>query len=108
MAKMQRRKGKRGERELAGVFRASGFEARTGRQHRGGPDSPDIMVEDKKFLHVECKRTERLRLYDAIDQARADAGEDQIPIVCHRRNARRWLVVMDLEHFHEMLREFER
>lgn len=35
MGKTQREKGKRGERELAGVFREYGYDARRGQQYCG-------------------------------------------------------------------------
>jgi hypothetical protein len=82
-----RRKGKVGERELARLLSSEGFPARRGAQHRGGPDSPDVLCPSLPSIHFEAKRCERLRIYDAIDQARREAGEDQIPVVCHRRNA---------------------
>ena len=106
MGMKSRRKGKTGERELALVFIAEGFAARTGRQHRGGPDSPDVIVDDLPRLHVECKRTEKFSLYSALDQAAADAGEDQMPVVCHRRNSHRWVAVLDFEDFAKLLREY--
>ena len=37
-------KGAHGERELAAILTAEGFDARRGLQHRGGPDSPDVIV----------------------------------------------------------------
>ena len=90
-----RRKGKRGERELARVLTAEGFPATRGQQHRGGPGSPDVIVQSLPGVHFECKRTERLSLYDAVSQARQDAG-DKLPIVAHRRNAHEWLAILPL------------
>ena len=100
-----RRKGKGGERELARLFCDEGFRARRGAQHRGGPDSPDVLVDDLPRLHVECKRTERLRIYDAVDQAARDAGPDQVPVVAFRSNECRWLAILDLRDFLGIVRE---
>ncbi len=99
-----RSKGKRGELELARLLTAEGFEATRGAQHRGGPDSPDVLCPDLPGLHFECKRCERLHLYDALSQAKADAG-DKLPVVAHRRNGHEWLAVLKLEDLLEVLRE---
>ena len=98
MGRMQRQKGKRGEREaaaeLAVVFAC---EARRGVQYQGGPDSPDVVLQGVA-VHVECKRTETLNVYKALEQASEDAGEDKTPIVWHRRNGKRSVVIVDTEH----------
>ena len=96
MSRMQRDKGKRGEREfakeMARLFRC---EARRGRQYQGSDDSPDVVV-DIPGWHFEVKRTERLQLHAAMEQAVQDAG-DQIPIVSSRANHHDWLVTIRLE-----------
>ena len=99
-----RRKGKRGERELVAVLTAEGFDARRGQQHRGGPDSPDVIVPALPGIHFEAKRTERLSLYDAVDQARRDA-RDKLPVVAHRRNNHAWLAILPLTDLLAILRE---
>jgi len=87
-----RDKGKRGEREWAEFLRSLGFaDARRGQQHRGGPDSPD--VTGVPGIHFEVKRTEALRLRDAMEQAATDCGE-ALPAVAHRRNRDEWLVTI--------------
>lgn len=97
MGTMSRNKGKRGERELAReMTRLFGVEARRGCQFQGGPDSPDVHI-DIPGIHVECKRTERFRLYDAINQALKDAGAGQVPIVMHRSNLNPWVAVVLLD-----------
>lgn len=102
-----RQKGKRGERELARLLTEQGFEARRGVQYRGGPDSPDVLCPDLPDLHFEVKRTERLRLYDAVEQAVAEAGDNQVPVVAHRRNRHGWVAVLRLEDLLTILRESE-
>ena len=101
MGKMSRDKGKRGEREFATVLRDHGYKGRRGVQYHGGPDSPD--VEGLPGFHIEVKRVERLNLYDALDQSKQDAGDDEIPIVAHRKNGKRWVVVMEAEDFFAIL-----
>lgn len=88
-----RAKGCRGEREACELLRSHGIEARRGQQFKGSPDSPDV-VSDLAGYHIEVKRTETLSLYPAIKQAERDAGPGEKPVVLHRRNGERWLVIM--------------
>lgn len=99
-----RDKGARGERELAKVLRLYGYDARRGQQFHGGPDSPDVL--GLPGIHIECKRVEKLNLYDAMAQSRNDAGED-VPVVMHRKNNCKWLVTMELSDWMELYREWE-
>lgn len=91
-----RDKGARGERELAAYLTDKGHPSRRGQQFAGGPDSPDVICPSLDNFHLECKRTERLKLYDAMDQAIGDAGT-KTPIVAHRRNRGEWLAVIRLD-----------
>ena len=96
MGKKSLTKGKVGERELAAELRRLfGVEARRGVQYAGGADSPDV-VSDLPGIHIEVKRTERLSLYPAMEQAAADAG-DKVPIVCHRANRQDWVAIVRLD-----------
>lgn len=96
MGRMERNKGKRGERELAKeLARLFGVEARRGRQYQGSPESPDV-VADIPGTHWECKRAEKLSVYAAVEQAAADAG-DAVPVVAHRRSNKPWLAIMRLD-----------
>ena len=102
MGKMSRDKGKRGERELALKLKEYGYDTRRGVQYHGGPESPDVI--GLPGIHIECKRTERLNLYDALAQAKHDAGQD-MPVVIHRRNDCDWVVIQPLEDWIELYRE---
>lgn len=104
MGARSRRKGVKGELELARLLTAEGFAASRGAQNRGGPDSPDVRCPSLPAIHFEAKRCERLSLYDALDQARLDA-QGNLPVVAHRRNNCRWLAIMDLRDFLDVLRE---
>lgn len=96
-------KGKTFEREIARYLREHGFtDARRGVQYAGGPDSPDVV--GLKGFHIECKRTESLRLYDALRQSIRDSGEDEIPIVIHRRNGEKPVVILRLDDFMEVIK----
>lgn len=96
MGRMSRQKGKRGEREAAAELgELLRCVARRGVQYQGGPDSPDVILEGVN-IHVEAKRVEALNLYAAMDQAKIDAGR-KVPIVWHRRNGKRSLVIVATE-----------
>lgn len=94
MGKMSRDKGKVGEREIANILKAHGYDAHRGVQYHGGQDSPDVV--GLPGYHIEVKRTERLNLYEAMAQSKRDAGTDK-PIVIHRRNREEWVVIQPLE-----------
>ncbi len=97
------RKGKRGELELAKWLSERGHTARRGQQYRGGGDSPDVVC-DSLPLHFEVKRTERLRLHEAVEQAIADAAEGQTPVVAYRASRRPWLAILKLDDLLTLIR----
>ena len=97
MGRFSKAKGKRGERELAAELgRVLGVTARRGVQFQGSPDSPDV-VTNIPNVHFECKRSERIRLYEALEQAVSDAGTSKVPVVCHRQNNKPWVVIVRLD-----------
>lgn len=107
MGRMSRTKGKVGEREVAELLRAHGFQARRGVQYQGGPGAPDV-VHDIEGVHIEVKRTERFALYPAIEQARQDARAGDIPVVMHRQNGRPWVACLPAEDFLTIMRALNR
>tara|TARA_S200002703_G_scaffold386_1_gene671 strand:+ start:810 stop:1151 length:342 start_codon:yes stop_codon:yes gene_type:complete len=108
MGKSQREKGKEGEREWAKILRlVGGFSsARRGVQFSGGTDSPDVQCEELSGFHCEVKRVEKLNVYDAMNQAKADASCNQIPYVAHRRNNCRWLVTCEGDDFIKLIQSY--
>jgi Holliday junction resolvase len=100
LALNSRNKGASGERELAGILRGYGFDTRRGQQYCGINGDADVVGING--LHIECKRVERLNIDDAMEQSRRDAKEGEIPIVCHRKNRKKWLVTIDLEEFFKL------
>lgn len=56
-------------------------------------------------VHVECKRTEKLSLYEAMEQAERDANGHALPVVMHRRNRKPWLVVIKLDDMMKLIRK---
>lgn len=96
--RMSKAKGKRGERECAAALNLAlgeGTDARRGVQFQGGNDSPDVRLALP--LHIEVKRVEALNLYAALDQAKADAPPGVPAIVCHRKNGRPWVAILEVE-----------
>lgn len=106
--RMSREKGKRGERELAAVFRSYGYGCRRGQQYSGANGDADVV--GLPGIHIEAKRVEKLNLYDAITQSIHDAaakGDNEIPIVAHRRNNCKWLVTLGIDDFMTIYKEWE-
>ena len=101
-----RNKGKVGELEWAKECRKHGYEARRGQQHAGGADSPDV-VTDIPGIHFEVKRVETLRLYDALDQAKRDAGPGKKGVVAYRKNHMNWAVILRADDFFGMLEDLQ-
>ena len=96
-----KRKGKRGELEIAKILREHGYpEARRGQQYNGADGSADVV--GVPGLHIEVKRVEALNYYTAMNQANEDARPGEIPVVFHRKDGRDWLAVMNLEDFLDM------
>lgn len=100
-----RQKGKRGELEAARVLREYGYDCRRGQQYSGANGDADVV--GLPGIHIEVKRRERLDLYAAVDQAKRDRKEDELPAVFHRKNNCDWLVTMPLDAWMEIYREWE-
>ena len=104
--KNSRRIGKRTENELVkltngGYIHHNGtiLQTRRGQQHRGGPDSPDI-ITNMQGTHWEATRHAGVKPFTKamtakLDKALAEAPEDTMPLVFHRRlGIKGWLVTM--------------
>lgn len=101
MAINSRRKGKKGELEIAHILEAFGYQARRGQQFHGGADSPDVVCDGLKDFHIEVKRVEAGNLYIWLEQAIKDAG-GKVPVVMHRRTRQEWVAILRLEDFLKM------
>jgi len=100
-----KRKGSAGERELAGILRSCGYQSyRNDQRYIGGLELPDVTLPG---IHVECKRTEALRLYDSMAQAVRDANGKSLPVVMHRKNHAPWVAIMLLEDWMQLYREWQ-
>lgn len=98
-----KRKGASGEREFAKLCRENGYDCRRGQQYCGIEGEDVVGLPN---IHIEVKRTEKLKLYDAMDQAIRDS-DNKLPIVAHRKNNCDWVVIMPVEAWFEMYREYE-
>lgn len=92
-----KQKGARGERELSSKLKEYGYKTRRGQQYCG--DNGDADVVGLPGIHIECKRVERLNIYDAISQAKADKKENELGVVFHRKDRSEWLVTMTLDEW---------
>ena len=98
-----REKGKRGERDFRDFCRDMGFTARRGQQFAGGADSPDVIVEELPFVHLEVKFSEQAvigsaYLEKAWEQATRDADGKKTPIVAFRRKRQAWMLMAEDRH----------
>lgn len=107
MAINGKQKGKRGELELARKLREYGYQdAQRSVQYCGANSDADI-VNALSGIHIECKRVEKLNIYDAVAQAKHDAKEGSLPAVFHRKNNCKWLVTMEMDSWIDLYREWE-
>lgn len=96
-------KGARGERELSSKLREYGYNTRRGQQYCGANGDADVVGLPN--IHIECKRVEKLNIYNAISQAKADAKENELPTVFHRKDRSEWLVTMTLEDWMKIYKD---
>lgn len=106
MSKYERERGARYERHIAQVLRDHGYEAERGCQHAGGKDSPDVK-HNMQGVHIEAKKTEHIRIWQALAQSERDAGENEIPIVVFSRNRSKDYVALSLEDFLKVFKDYE-
>ena len=104
MGKSSQRKGRAGELELSRLLQGYGYDVQPGRAQSYG-EMPDLV--GLPGIHIECKRNERLNVWEAMAQAARDAEkfQDGVPAVFHRRNRQSWLVTMRLSDWMEMYRK---
>ena len=100
-----KQKGARGERELSSKLKEYGYKTRRGQQYCGANGDADVI--GLVGIHIECKRVERLNIYDAISQAKSDAKEGELPTVFHRKDRSEWLVTMTFDNWMKLYKEYE-
>lgn len=96
-------KGATGERELAHKLNEYGYNCRRGQQYCGANGDADVVGLPN--IHIECKRVERLNIYEAVAQAKRDARDGEAPTVFHRKNNEKWLVTMELDEWIKLYKE---
>ena len=107
MGGMQRRKGAVGEREVVQRMLASGILCHRTAQRMGkSGDAADVMA-DGMHMHIEVKRTERLRWGPTISQAVRDA-HGKPWVIMHRHNGGGWFVIQPLDQWLADSKEAER
>lgn len=100
-----KQKGARGERELSSKLKEYGYNTRRGQQYCGANGDADVI--GLSGIHIECKRVERLNIYDAISQTKSDAKEGELPTVFHRKDRSEWLVTMTFDDWMKLYKEYE-
>jgi Holliday junction resolvase len=103
MANRERRKGLEGEREVAAIWRANGFEV------RGLEGTGDHLVVAEPWhhhpdlvLHSEVKRQNRLRT-EWIAQAEREVPAGTVPVVAWRPDRGKWWSMIPLEDLARLL-----
>ncbi len=99
-----KQKGARGERELSSKLKEYGFNTRRGQQYCGANGDADVV--GLPGIHIECKRVERLNIYDAMSQAMHDAKEQELPAIFHRKDRCDWLVTLRLDDWMKLYKEY--
>ena len=115
-----RRKGAEGEREIAKLLQAYGYETRRGQQFSGANGDADVI--GLPGIHMEIKRVEKLNIDKALQQSINDTYADElkqgielIPAVFHRSNDDRkkdstkgvWKVTLTLKDFMKLYQVWE-
>lgn len=71
----------------------------------GGEDLIMARAAREKFPHsIECKNVEKLNVWEAYEQAKANSGNYE-PIVVMKRNHKKPLVVVDAEYFINLFKD---
>ncbi len=105
MAINSKAKGKKGELELSHKLQEYGYNTRRGQQYCGINGDADVVGLDD--IHIEVKRVEKLNIVDAMDQAKRDKKENELPALFHRKNHCEWLVTMTMDDWVKLYRAFE-
>ncbi len=95
MAVNSRQKGAAFERKVANILKQYGYDCRRGQQYCGANGDADVI--GLEGIHIEAKAVERLNIYEAMEQAKRDARENELPAVFHKKNRKEILVTMTLK-----------
>jgi hypothetical protein len=100
VAASSRRKGVKGEAEVAAIWRAAGFEVRG----LEGLGDHVVVCGNGVIIHSEVKRQERLQLPTWLRQAAAEAPRGSLPVVAFRQNRGEWYAALPLAALVELAR----
>jgi Holliday junction resolvase len=99
VAASSRRKGVKGEREVAAIWQAAGFEVRG----LEGLGDHVVICGNGVTIHSETKRQERLQLPIWLRQAADEAPSGTVPVVAFRQNRGEWYAALPLAALAELL-----
>lgn len=111
MSVNSKQKGKRGELELVHAFRQYGYDTHRSVQYNGKAEDGEADLVGLEDIHVECKYTNALRLYDAVKQSIRDTkttGKKELPVVFHRKSREDWVAIMPLDVFFTLYNGYEK
>lgn len=72
-------------------------------QQYNGLEGEDVVGLD--YIHIEAKRVQALNLDEAMEQAKKDSRENQIPAVFQKNN-KKWKVTMELDDWINLYNEY--
>ena len=88
---------------MAKKLRDYGYNCRRGQQYNG-LEGEDVVGLD--YIHIECKRVQKLNIDEALQQAKRDCNTNQLPAVFHRKNGEKWKVTMELDDWIKLYNEY--
>lgn len=97
-----RNKGAAGEREFINLHLRPYWPQACRNIDQYGTDKRDCL--NVAGVHWQIKRTERLGLWAAIEQAESEAAVTDLPVVAFRRNRSKWFCVVDAAELVALLR----
>jgi hypothetical protein len=97
-----RAKGKRGELEFIQRHLLPHWPEAKRNIDQFGDDKRDCL--EVAGVHWQIKRVERLNIWKAMDQARDEAAEHDLPVVAHRINRMPWLCTLEADELIPLLR----
>lgn len=103
MGMKSRRKGARGERELAKEYAVRGFDAARTPNSGGLQTKGDVV--GVPGVHIEAKYKERLNLWECLKQTEDEAPDGCVPALHFRRNHTGWYVAVPLDDWLDLLEE---
>lgn len=97
-----RAKGKKGEQEFINLHLRPYWPEACRNADQTKDDKNDCL--NVAGVHWQIKRTESLRVWDALEQAESEAASTDLPVVAFRRNRSRWYCVVDAAELVALLR----